>query len=148
MNFFAIAALMSDETSLMKLLQIEATRLGARLFRQNTGMAWAGKAFRVARARRIDVDVGDVIIKRARPFHAGMTGMSDLGGWVPVKITPEMVGATVAIYAQVEVKDGARPTPEQLKWISAVNKAGGLAGVAHNEMELHAILTAKCGSKE
>lgn len=137
---------MSDETALMKELQIAATRMGARLFRQNTGMAWIGKARRITRAMHTKVEAGDVVIKAARPFHAGVTGMADLGGWMPVVVTPEMVGTTVALYAQVEVKDGARPTPEQLAWIKAVLAAGGLAGVAHNDVELSAILTAKSGS--
>jgi len=103
---------------------------------------------RITRAMRVDVREGDVVISAARPFHAGITGMSDLGGWVPVVITPDMVGQTVAVYAQVEVKDQARPTPEQLKWIAAVTAAGGLAGIAHNISEMSQILTAKGGSKE
>lgn len=122
--------------------------MGARLFRQNTGMAWIGKARRIARAMSVQVQPGDVVIQAARPFHAGITGMSDLGGWVPVVVTPEMVGSTVAVYAQVEVKDGARVTAEQVKWIAAVQKAGGLAGVARNISDLAAILTARAGSKE
>lgn len=139
---------MSAETPLMRELQIEASRLGARLFRQNSGMAWIGKARRIARAMSVPVKPGDVVIQAARPFHAGITGMSDLGGWVPVVVTPEMVGSTVAVYAQVEVKDGARTTPEQLKWIAAVAKAGGLAGVARNISDLRSILTAMGRSKE
>lgn len=139
---------MSAEAPLMKELQIAASSMGARLFRQNTGMAWIGKARRIARAMSIQVQPGDVVIQAARPFHAGITGMSDLGGWVPVVVTPEMVGSTVAVYAQVEVKDGARVTAEQVKWIAAVQKAGGLAGVARNISDLAAILTARAGSKE
>lgn len=139
---------MSAETPLMRELQIAASSLGARLFRQNTGMAWVGRVRRIARAMTIQVGAGDVVISAARPFHAGITGMSDLGGWMPVVITPEMVGATVAVYAQVEVKDGARATEEQLRWIAAVEKAGGLAGVARNISDLRSILTAMGGSKE
>ncbi len=137
---------MSAEIPLMRELQIAATRLGARLFRQNTGMAWVGKARRIARVMRVEVGPGDVVIKAARPFHAGVTGMSDLGGWMPVVVTSEMVGATLAVYAQIEVKDGARATPEQLKWIDAVNAAGGLAGIAMSHDDLLAILNAKSGS--
>lgn len=139
---------MSDETALMKELQIAASSLGARLFRQNVGLAWIGKVERVQRARSVVVQPGDVVIRKARPFKAGIAGMSDLGGWVPVVITPEMVGATVAVYAQVEVKDGARVTGEQTRWIDAVRRSGGLAGIARNISDLAAILTAKAGSKE
>ena len=139
---------MSAETPLMRELQIAASQMGARLFRQNTGMAWVGRVRRIARAMTIQVGAGDVVISAARPFHAGITGMSDLGGWVPVVVTPEMVGSTVAVYAQVEVKDGARATEEQLRWISAVAQAGGRAGIAHNISELRDILTASSRSTE
>lgn len=144
----SLVCAVSDETALMKELQIAASSLGARLFRQNVGLAWIGKVERVQRARSVVVQPGDVVIRKARPFKAGIAGMSDLGGWVPVVITPEMVGATVAVYAQVEVKDGARVTGEQTRWIDAVRRSGGLAGIARNISDLAAILTAKAGSKE
>lgn len=122
----------------MRLLQRLATKLGARLFRQNTGMGWVGKIER--RVGTVYLKPGDIVIRNARPFHAGVTGMSDLGGWVPVVVTAEMVGATVAVYLQVEVKDGTDPTTEQIDWIDAVNAAGGRAGVARNEVDLSNIV--------
>lgn len=66
--------------------------------------------------------------------------MSDLGGWVPVEITPDMIGSTVAICAQVEVKKNTGTSDEQDAWIEAVNKAGGRAGVARSEADLAEIL--------
>ncbi len=84
---------------------------------------------------------GDVVIRNARPFHAGDTGMSHLGGWVPVIVTADMVGKTVALYAQAEIKtDIGRATKEQIAWIDAVNAAGGRAGIARNETDLQKIL--------
>lgn len=121
------------EADLMRRLQIYASRLGARLFRQNTGMAWVGKVIR-------NRD-GSITIRDPRPFHAGITGMSDLGGWVPVEITADMVGSTVAVYTQVEVKENARPTKEQVAWIKAVNAAGGRAGIARNDDDLTNIIS-------
>lgn len=138
----------SQETPLMKDLQIAASRFGARLFRQQVGMGWIGKAIHFKIAKKITVGPGDVLIKGARAFHAGFEGLSDLGGWVPVTITQDMVGQTHAVYAQAEVKDGAQPTEEQLKWIAAVNRAGGIAGIVHNEDELKALLTTKSRSTE
>ena len=123
-----------------------ASQMGARLFRQQVGQGWIGKAKRIARAGTVAVKPGDVVISAARPFHAGIEGMSDLGGWTPVLIGPEHLGQTLAVYAQVEVKAGARTTEEQLKWIKAVNAAGGVAGVAKSHDDLAAILTAKSGS--
>jgi len=130
-----------SEIALMRDLQKLASRLGARLFRQNTGMAWVGKVEKGYPGRVVRLNAGDVVIRNARPFHAGIAGMSDLGGWVPVDVTPEMVGSTVALYAQVEVKAGARTTQEQRDWIAAVNNAGGRAGVAKNADDLTAILS-------
>lgn len=128
------------EADLMRWLQKLASSLGARLFRQNTGMAWVGKVIRITREQMVRVYPGDVVLRNARPFHSGFDGMSDLGGWVPVEITPDMIGSTVAVYAQVEVKEGGRPTSEQLAWINAVNGAGGKAGVARDEADLRRIL--------
>lgn len=102
-------------------------------------MAWVGKVER-GNGRMVRLGPADVVLRNARPFHAGIAGMSDLGGWAPVEVTAEMVGSTVAVYAQVEVKEDARTTKEQLAWIEAVNKAGGRAGIAHNEAELSEII--------
>lgn len=129
-----------SEADLMRRLQVAASKLGARLFRQNTGMAWVGDARRFAKPELVKVMPGDVVIRRARPFHAGITGMSDLGGWTPETVTAEMVGSTVALYTQVEVKDRGRPTSEQIAWIDAVREAGGRAGIARSEDDLSAII--------
>jgi VRR-NUC domain. len=132
-----------SEIDLVRSLQKLASTLGARLFRQNTGMAWAGKVERGFPGKRVTLGPADVVVRNARPFHAGVPGMSDLGGWAPVVVTPEMVGATIAVYAQVEVKAGARTTGEQKAWIDAVAKAGGFAGVARDESDLRKILHLK-----
>lgn len=129
-------------TDLTNELRKRASELGARLFRQNTGVAWVGKVERGPGVKHLGP--GDVVIRNARPFHAGFTGMSDLGGWSPVTITVDMVGATLAQYAQVEIKYGKdRATKEQIDWIEAVNKAGGRAGIARNEKDLSEILFGK-----
>jgi hypothetical protein len=126
------------EADLMRNLQKLASKLGARLFRQNTGQAWVGKIERGPRVVRLGP--GDIVLRNARPFHAGFTGMSDLGGWVPVRITAGMVGSIVAVYTQVEVKAKGRPTREQMAWIDAVNAAGGRAGIARSADDLSNIL--------
>ena len=129
---------MSDETALMNELRIHASELGARLIRQNTGVAWVGRTERGPKTVRLGA--GDVAIRAARRFHAGFPGWSDLGGWSPVLIAPEHVGRTLAVYTQAEVKDGARVTDEQTRWIDLVNRAGGLAGVVRSRDDLAALL--------
>ena len=110
-----------------------ATTAGARLFRNNTGMAWQGKV-----KRNKD---GSITITEPRPLHAGLVvGGSDLIGWRPVVVTADMVGTTVALFAAVEVKAGTKASTDQLNFIKAVSSAGGLAGIARTEADLMAIL--------
>jgi hypothetical protein len=120
------------ESDLMRSLQIEASSLGARLFRQNVGLAWTGD---VRRNRD-----GSITISNPRPMRFGVPGMSDLGGYVPVTITHGMVGGWLAVYTQVEVKQSARVTDEQRHWIDIVNAAGGRAGIARSSDDLRQIL--------
>lgn len=103
-----------------------ATKLGARLFRQNTGLGWVGKIFRKT-ADRITLD-------NPRPLHAGLCkGSSDIIGWTPRVITPEMVGQTVAVFTALEVKTGkVVTTDEQKAFVAAVQKAGGIAAVVRS----------------
>lgn len=131
-------------TDLSNDLRKRASELGARLFRQVSSIVWVGKVEKGYPGKKVTLRPGDIVIRNARPIHAGFDGLSDLGGWSPVTITQEMVGSTFAQYAQVEVKFGTdRPTKEQLAWIEAVNAAGGRAGIARNEDDLSEILFGK-----
>lgn len=104
-----------------------------RLFRNNTGMGWAGQAVRVTPT--------DVLVRNARPLHAGLcTGSSDVIGWRTVTVTPDMIGQHIALFAAIEAKVRARTTKEQRNFIAAVCAAGGLAGVARSVEEAKAIL--------
>lgn len=111
------------EPELIRRILLAGTAEGARLFRQNVGQGWAGKA-----AHRGST----VVIENARPLHAGLCkGSSDIIGWRPVVITPDMVGQTVAIFVAIEAKTGRlRTTADQQRFLDAVEKAGGIAGVA------------------
>ena len=112
------------EPDLLKILRMDATQNGMRLFRNNTGTGWTGKIKRTTD--------GGVYINPARPLHSGLCkGSADLIGWIPVKITPEMVGSTVAVFAAVEAKTGRlKLTKEQHNFLDAVNSAGGVGIVA------------------
>ncbi len=122
------------EQSLRKQVQLACSRLGARLFRVNTGRAWAGKARPDPR--------GGVYIQDAYPIRMGLaTGGSDLIGWTLVTVTPEMVGREVALFTAVELKTGRVPvTREQQTFLAAVVRAGGLAGVARTVAEAEAVV--------
>lgn len=112
---------MATEADIMRRLQKLATGLKARLWRNNTGV---------------------LPDKRGVPVRFGLaTGSSDLIGFVPVTITPDMVGQTLAVFASVEVKaERGRPTAEQNAWIAMVRRFGGFAGVARNDEDLTTIL--------
>lgn len=101
----------------------------SKVFRNNTGMGWQGKSKQTPQGDRLIVD--------PRPLHAGLcTGSSDLIGWTPIKITPEMVGKTIGVFTAIEVKKpGGRISKPQLNFIRRVNEDGGIAGIATSENE-------------
>ena len=102
----------------------------SRLFRNNTGTAWTGKTVKNTRD-------GGKYIEEPRPLRAGLcVGSSDLIGWTPTEITPEMVGRKLAIFTAVEIKSkGGKASPEQINFIQQVVKAGGIAGIAYTAEE-------------
>lgn len=103
---------------------------GARLFNVHVGKFWAGNPKRFDSTQVVEVHKGDVLLRRARLINSGIEGMADLIGPTPVVVTPEMVGQTLAIYTTVEIKTTDYPTEAQKKWIAAVKKMGGRAGIA------------------
>lgn len=96
------------EAGLMRRIQLEATRLGARLFRNNVGKLKDARGQWVA--------------------YGLCVGSSDLIGWKSITITPEMVGKRVAVFAANEVKIKNRKlTKEQETFLSVVRREGGIA---------------------
>ena len=130
-----------NASNIGKLIMLAASRAGHRLFRMNVGMGWAGEAHKFTRAETVTAQPGDVLIRKARPFHSGVKGMGDYCGWASVEVTPDMVGSRLAVFASVEVKAGRdKLRPEQESFMDAVNAAGGMAGVARSEPDAMAIL--------
>lgn len=95
--------------------RIEASKIGARLFRNNRGL------FKT--------------IDGKRHVRAGLEadGASDLVGDYPVKITQEMVGMTLAVAFYVEVKEPKWKKPsdpreeQQATFINSANSRGAIA---------------------
>lgn len=115
-----------SEASIQNRILLALSEAGATVFRQNTGMGYVGE---VTRLRD-----GSVLIKNPRPLHAGLCkGSSDIIGMVPVVVTDEMVGQTLARFVAVEVKDArGRPSPEQTRFIDHALAQGAAAGVARS----------------
>lgn len=115
-----------SEQALLKKLLVEFSRLGGRLFRNNTAKAWAGQGI-----RQPD---GSVLVKSARLLTAGLCeGSSDLIGWTQIKIGPEMLGREIAVFTAIEGKTKkTKVTKAQRAFIDAVNLNGGIGVIAYD----------------
>jgi hypothetical protein len=103
------------------------------LWRANVGTAWAGtgKPFRASRPMVVSLKPGDMVLRQARPFSTGLPeGFADTFGLVQVKVTPDMVGQTLAVFLAGEIKDVEGVlSPQQKLFLRAVQANGGRAGV-------------------
>ena len=123
-----------NPNNLVKQILLAAPKYGARLFRRNTGVAWTGNKI----TKNAD---GSITIHDPRPFQAGIKGQADVYGWIPVKITDDMAGETVAVHVEIEAKTGSgRASAEQNSWLDVVQKSGGRAGVVRGLGDLDWIL--------
>ena len=104
-----------SEAALMRRIQMRASDMGDRLFRNNVGCVW---------------------IKRFFLRYGLCVGSSDLIGWKRVTITEDMVGQRVAVFYAVEVKAGTKTTKEQAHFLKEVIQAGGVGLVAHSVDDL------------
>lgn len=110
----------------------------ARLWRNNTGVGWAGPATRVTagnlRTVAQGLRPGDVVIRGGRPLHAGLcVGSSDLIGY-------RTIGG-VAQFVALEVKTATgRVTPEQQRFLDHITAAGGCAGIVRSVEDARQIL--------
>jgi hypothetical protein len=112
-------------------------RGNTRLFRNHVGQGWTGKVART--------EGQFTILMNARRCSFGLTvGSSDLVGWHTVTITPDMVGKRVAVFTGIEVKrdTGGVTSEDQTKFGAAVQRSGGLWGVARNPDEARLIVGA------
>ena len=105
------------ESDIMRRIQIRASELGWRLFRNHVGVLFDH------RGNRVTVGLG--------------VGSSDLIGWRPLLITPQHVGQTIAQFAAVEVKaPRGRVSDSQALFLSVVDGFGGFSQVARGEGDL------------
>lgn len=70
-------------------------------------------------------------VDKGAPMHFGLfKGSSDMIGFKPTVITPDMVGQTVAIFQSIEVKTkNDRLSKEQKAWNRSVENQGGIVEV-------------------
>ena len=103
------------ESDIQKQIQVALTEAGARVFRNNSAMAWAGDVQRLKD--------GSVLIRNPRPIHAGLgVGSADLIGI-----------ANGGRFLSVEVKTQRGVIrPEQIAWRDMVIAQGGSACIARS----------------
>lgn len=112
---------------------------GVRLFRNNTGQGWVGKARKMKPGQVYRAEGGEVLILNARPLHAGLIkGAGDGIGWRTITITPDMVGQRVAVFLSVEAKyQSGRLETDQRTWHENVRRAGGISIIARTPEQAH-----------
>ena len=112
-----------SESKIQQEIRLACSRGPVRLWRNNSG------------------SLPDPRTGRYVQFGVGSPGGSDLIGYRKVKITPDMVGTEIAVFAAVEVKTAnGRATEQQKAFIEHIRNAGGIAGVARSVDEANSIL--------
>jgi len=133
------------ETDIMHDIMIKVSQHGARVFRNNSGTAWAGTAHKYTSRETVTVNPGDVVVRQARPLHAGLTksGSADLIGIVPVTIRPDHVGQRIGVFASIEVKraKGGVISDDQTNFRDQITALGGLAGICRDAQDALAIIS-------
>lgn len=111
------------ESEIMRRIQIKASELGARLWRNNVG------AFKTRDGKWVRYGLQN-------------PGGSDLIGFTPVTITPDMVGMVVPIFTAIEVKrPGEKPTEEQSDFLTYVSSRRCCSGICRSPEELSGLLS-------
>ena len=125
------------ETNIQKLIMLAVSKAGTKIFRNNTGKAWIGESEVIRKPGVRYLDKGDVVVKNARRFHAGLCkGSSDLIGWTPREISPNDVGKIIAVFTALEIKTkSGRLRSDQSNFLQLLEQAGGIAVVARSEEE-------------
>lgn len=115
-----------SESSIQRRIQMALAKQGSLVWRNESSGSYMGKVIHKA---------GDqVTLSGARFLPAGLCkGSSDLICCTPTVITQDMVGKTIGVFTAVEVKTArGRTSPEQDKFLLAVNRAGGIGFVARS----------------
>lgn len=132
-----------SEAAVQVRVRLEASRIGARLWRNNTGATPASESVKCPHCswgfalKRVPVRYG--LCNESSQMNAVIKG-SDLIGIKPVLITQDMVGLTIGQFMAREVKKGGwhytgtDREVAQLKFIEIVNALGGDAKFTTGEV--------------
>jgi len=129
--------MLRNETSILKTCLLSLGRfVNLRVWRNNTGSAWMGKAIRLKAGQTFKAAEGDMLIKGARPVKFGLPGSGDIVGVKEIFITPEMAGTKIGQFVSLEIKTPKGiQSDQQLKFQKMVRRLGGKCEVARNADE-------------
>jgi hypothetical protein len=130
-----------SEADLMRLMMVEASTLGARLWRNNVGQGLTVRGQSPQHREQIIKACQELAVKlggsAARIQYGLAHGSGDLVGFVQHTVTPADVGRQIPVFAAPEVKTKTgRSSPEQLAWARFINSSGGAAGELRSIEEL------------
>ena len=141
---------MSTENPIQKKGWLRVARIAV-MWRLNTGKAWLSGLGPRGVHRMKD---GSLSIAAPRPISVGLgmvsgepvVGAADLIGRTTIRITPEMVGKTVAVFTSLEAKrsSGGVVSEAQKNWRDQTLAAGGIAGVFSSPEEAESIVLEWC----
>jgi hypothetical protein len=120
--------LAQKETNIWRQIMLDLSPLGIRLFRNQR---YKGPIVRNGKITEGYADCG-----------VGGDGGSDLIGYQMIRITQDMVGKMFARFVAFETKTktGGNGSDDQKTFISAINNAGGKAGIARSTEDAKKIL--------
>jgi len=128
----------TPETTAKRLVLLRAGQYRARLFKNNTGVAYTKDS------RPVFFGLGNDGTKNDESIRT-----PDDVGWTTITVTPEMVGKEIAVFTAIDSKkagfrvksDYTKGTREygQNKFFELVKKSGGIAGFASCADDVDAI---------
>lgn len=123
----------SSEKDIQNEIRIATSKMGMRVFRNSTGVAFREKS---------GEHLCEKCRKKTRVVKFGLcVGSSDLIGWMPVVITEELVGKTVGVFIALEVKTPkGRVSKEQQTFIREATKSGGIAAVVRSKDDIKRVV--------
>lgn len=124
---------MTLEVNVQNEIRAELGHGNTRLFRQESSYFYTG---------RLSTIRGQRVLLFPKEVRVGFDGQPDLGGWTTVVVTPEMVGTTIAIAVQIEVKRPRKNkrSEEQVQFIAFARSVGVRAGFARSVDEAKKII--------
>jgi hypothetical protein len=130
-----VTAAPDTEATIMRQIQLAASRLGNRLWRNNVGVGWVGWSRRITAQGQYTLMPGDVVVRAARPLHAGLAvGSGDLIGYTMIDDLP--------VFTSIECKSATGSSSEaQIAWHKFISAEGAISGECRSPAEYQTLVT-------